>query len=90
MVELESQNKDLKLKKMMLATNRSGDGMIADPTLSATHGSGLLPTRSLLQLAYQQQQWRELQQLAAIGSRGTGGTIDLAQLSRYMKGQNFK
>ena len=95
MVELESQNKALKQQQMLSATNRVGIDKLAEPLSaivgSSTIGSGLLSTNSLLQLAYQQQQWREIQQLATRGIvRGTGGTnvVDLAQLSRYMKGQN--
>jgi Basic region leucine zipper len=87
MVELESQNKALKLKQM-LATNRAGGGMMTDPlAVGSAMGSGL-PTSSMLQLSQQQQlQLRQLRQQAAMGVGGAGG-VDLAQLSRYMNGQN--
>ena len=96
MVELESQNKALKLQQMLPATNPGiGNGMIADPNSvgSATMGSGFFPTTSLLQLAHQQQQWHQMrQEHAAISLRGAGGGttigIDLEQLSRYMKAKN--
>ena len=91
MVELESQNKALKLKQM-LSTNRVGGGMMSDPlSVGSAMGSGL-PSSSMLQLSQQQQlQLRQLRQQAAMGvgsGAGTAGGVDLAQLSRYMNGQN--
>jgi hypothetical protein len=84
MVELESQNKALKLKQM-LASNRVGGGTMAD---SLAIGTGL-PTSSMLQLSQQQQQLRLLRQQAAVGvGGGVASGVDLAQLSRYMNGQN--
>ena len=85
MVELESQNKALKMKQMLEA-NRVGGGMMADSlAVGGVMGSGL-PASSMLQLS-QQHQLRQLRQQAAMGVGGAGG-VDLAQLSRYMNGQN--
>ena len=81
-VELESQNKAMKLKQMS-TSNRIGDGMIVDPlAVGSATGSGLSVSAVLqLQLAHQQQQLR-------LGVPGAGGSVHLAQLSRFMNGQN--
>ena len=82
MVELESRNKAMNLQQM-LATNLVGDGMIVDPlAVGSATGSGLSVSAVLqLQLAHQQQQLR-------LGVPGAGGSVHLAQLSRFMNGQN--
>jgi hypothetical protein len=87
MVELESQNKELKLKQMLTSSRVGGMGMTADPlAMGSAIGSGL-PASSMLQ----QQQLQLLQQkqhAAKGGDLSCGGGVNLAQLSCYMNGQN--
>ena len=86
MIELESQNKALKVKQM-LASNRSGGSMMMNDSLGVGSTNGSSPMLQLSQQQQQQLQLRQLRQQAAMGV-GTAGGVNLAQLSRYMNGQN--